>query len=130
MLENAYHGVGKRKSAIARVYLKSGSGKITVNEREFEKYFTRPTSRMVIMQPLEATNQVGKWDISVNVHGSGPSSQADATKYGIAKALLAIDVELRPTLKKRGFVTRDSRIVERKKYGRSGARKRYQYSKR
>ncbi|MBI2606554.1 MAG: 30S ribosomal protein S9 [Deltaproteobacteria bacterium] len=129
-MEQVFHGVGKRKTAIARVYMQSGQGKITVNAREFEEFFRRPTSRMIVMQPLELTGHVGKFDISVNVRGSGPAAQADATKYGIARALLEFNADLRAQLKKAGFVTRDSREVERKKYGMSGARKRYQYSKR
>lgn len=128
--EKVYHAVGKRKTAVARVYMQPGEGKINVNERGFEEYFTRPTSRMVVMQPLELTGNVGKWDIRVNVYGSGPAAQASATRHGIAKALLEIDTAMRPTLKKAGLITRDSRQVERKKYGQSGARKRYQFSKR
>jgi small subunit ribosomal protein S9 len=130
MAEKVFHATGKRKTACARVYMKAGEGRITVNDREFENYFQRPTSRMVVMQPLELTGNVGKWDISVNVYGSGPAAQADATKHGISKALLDIDVALRGVLKKAGFLTRDSREVERKKYGQSGARKRFQFSKR
>lgn len=130
MAGKVFHAVGKRKTACARVYMTAGEGRITVNERDFEGYFSRPTSRMVVMQPLELTGNVGKWDITVNVHGSGPAAQADATKHGISKALLDIDAALRGVLKKAGFLTRDSREVERKKYGLSGARKRYQYSKR
>ncbi|MGE4231947.1 MAG: 30S ribosomal protein S9 [Bacteriovoracia bacterium] len=130
MAEQVLHAVGKRKAAVARVYMKPGQGKITVNERGFEEYFSRPTSRMVVMQPLELTGQAGRWDINVNVYGSGASAQASATKHGISKALLLVDAALRPALKRAGFLTRDSRVVERKKYGQSGARKRYQYSKR
>ena len=130
MAGKVFHAVGKRKTACARVYMTPGDGQITVNERGFENYFTRPTSRMVVMQPLELTGNVGKWDISVNVYGSGPAAQADATKHGISKALLDVDPALRAVLKKAGFLTRDSREVERKKYGQSGARKRYQFSKR
>lgn len=130
MAEKVFHATGKRKTAVARVYLSAGEGKITVNERGFEAYFTRPTSRMVVMQPLELTGNVGKWDIQVNVYGSGPAAQADATRHGISRALLDVDSNLRPALKKAGFLTRDSRKVERKKYGQSGARKRYQFSKR
>lgn len=125
-----YHAVGKRKTAVARVYMKAGEGKISVNDRGFEEYFSRPTSRMIVMQPLELTGNVGKWDISVNVMGSGAAAQASATRHGIAKALLEIDTATRPTLKRAGLLTRDSRKVERKKYGQSGARKRYQFSKR
>lgn len=130
MAEKVYHGVGKRKTAVARVYMKAGRGTITVNEREFENYFSRPTSRMVVMQALELTGNAGKWDIVVNVCGSGAAAQADATRHGISRALLDIDAATRPALKKAGFLTRDSRQVERKKYGQSGARKRYQFSKR
>jgi len=128
-----YHRVGKRKSSVARVYLrprKSDAGVITVNGRGFEDYFARPTSRMMIMQPLEATETVGQYDIYVNVMGGGVSGQAGAVKHGITRALLKVDPEYRPVLKKAGHITRDSREVERKKYGMSGARKRYQYSKR
>lgn len=128
--EKVFHAVGKRKSAVARVYMTAGEGKITVNERTFEDYFVRPTSRMVVMQPLELTGNVGKWDISINVYGSGAAAQADATKHGISRALLEVDAAFRPALKKAGFLTRDAREVERKKYGQSGARKRYQFSKR
>ncbi|MBI3543890.1 MAG: 30S ribosomal protein S9 [Deltaproteobacteria bacterium] len=130
MAEKVFHAVGKRKTACARVYLTAGEGKIVVNERGFEEYFTRPTSRMVVMQPFELTGTVGKWDVTVNVYGSGPAAQASATRHGISKALLEIDLATRGTLKKAGLLTRDSRQVERKKYGQSGARKRYQFSKR
>ncbi len=130
MAEKTFHGVGKRKTAVARVYLSRGEGKITVNDREFEDYFARPTSRMIVVRPFELTNNTGKWDVTVNVYGSGASAQADATRHGISNALLEIDPELRPILKRAGFLTRDARQVERKKYGQSGARKRYQFSKR
>lgn len=130
MAEQVFHAVGKRKTAVARVWLKPGQGRISVNDRDFETYFSRPTSRMVVMQPLELTSQAGRWDISVNVFGSGMSAQASATKHGISKALLEVDPALRSVLKKAGFLTRDSREVERKKYGQAGARKRFQYSKR
>lgn len=128
--EKVFHAVGKRKTAVARVYMKAGEGKIVVNERTFDEYFARPTSRMVVMQPLELTGNAGKWDITVNVMGSGPAAQADATKHGISRALLKIDATFRPVLKKAGFLTRDPREVERKKYGQAGARKRFQFSKR
>lgn len=130
MAEKIFHAVGKRKTAVARVYMTPGDGKIVVNDRGFEEYFTRPTSRMVVMQPLELTGNAGKWDVTVNVYGSGPAAQASATRHGISKALLEVDAAMRATLKKAGFITRDSRQVERKKYGQSGARKRYQFSKR
>lgn len=129
-MEKVVHAVGKRKSACARIYMKPGQGIIRINEREFENYFTRPTLRMMVMQPLEITNNVGRWDVEVNVYGSGPSAQASAVKHGLSKALIEVDADLRPVLKRAGFLTRDSREVERKKYGQSGARKRYQYSKR
>src|SRR4051794_2353386 len=130
MAQKVYHAVGKRKTAVARVYLKTGEGKITVNDRGFEEYFSRPTSRMVVLQPLELTGHTGKWDIVINVFGSGPAAQADATRHGISRALLDVDAALRPALKKAGYLTRDSREVERKKYGQAGARKRFQFSKR
>lgn len=125
-----FQATGKRKTAVARVFMKSGEGKIIINDRGFEEYFSRPTSRMVVMQPLELTSNTGKWDITVNVQGSGPAAQAAATKHGISRALLLIDAALRPSLKKAGFLTRDPREVERKKYGQAGARKRFQFSKR
>lgn len=129
-MEKAFHGVGKRKTAVARVYIKPGKGEITVNGRGFEDYFGRATSRMIVNQPLELTGHVGKFDIYVNVAGSGSAAQADATKFGVASALVAFNADLRPQLKKAGFITRDDRMVERKKYGLAGARKRFQFSKR
>jgi small subunit ribosomal protein S9 len=132
-MEKQLHEVGKRKNAIARVYLRpraGDEGTIRVNGRTFEEYFPRPTSRMIILQPLELTSSVGRFDISINVHGGGLSGQAGAVKHGISKALLDVDPGFRPILKKAGHLTRDSREVERKKYGLSGARRRYQYSKR
>jgi small subunit ribosomal protein S9 len=132
-MEKQTHRVGKRKSAIARVYLRARSsdqGSIRINDRSFEDYFPRPTSRMLIMQPLELTATVGRFDIYVNVRGGGKSGQAGAVKHGISRALLNIDPAFRPVLKKAGFITRDAREVERKKYGLAGARRRFQYSKR
>lgn len=132
-MEKQFHQVGKRKNGVARVYLRPRAGEtgvIRVNNRGFEEYFTRPTSRMLIMQPLELTNTVGRFDVYVNVKGGGASGQAGAVKHGITKALLEVDPAFRPVLKKAGFITRDSREVERKKYGLAGARRRYQYSKR
>ncbi|MBI3535080.1 MAG: 30S ribosomal protein S9 [Deltaproteobacteria bacterium] len=132
-MEKQYHQVGKRKNAIARVYLRprlTETGIIRINNRTFEDYFPRATSRMLIMQPLELTSNVGTYDIYINVQGGGISGQAGAVKHGITKALLKVDSSFRPVLKKAGHITRDAREVERKKYGRSGARKRYQYSKR
>jgi small subunit ribosomal protein S9 len=132
-MEKQIHRVGKRKSAIARVYLRpraSENGVIRVNGRSFEDYFPRPSSRLIIMQPLELTQSVGRFDIVVNVIGGGLSGQAGAVKHGIARALLNVDPNFRPPLKKAGHLTRDSREVERKKYGLAGARRRFQYSKR
>jgi small subunit ribosomal protein S9 len=123
-------GTGRRKTAIARVRLASGSGKIVVNGRPFETYFPTDTLRMVVSQPLAATATAGKFDIRVNVQGGGPNGQAGAVRHGIARALLSSDINLRPTLKSEGLLTRDSRKRERKKYGQPGARKRFQYSKR
>ena len=130
MAEQRFYATGKRKTSIARVWLTPGEGKIIVNRRSMEEYFSRATSRMVILQPLRLTRTEGQYNISVNVRGGGLSGQADAIKHGITKALLEVNQSLRPTLKKAGFITRDSRIKERKKYGQPGARKRFQYSKR
>ena len=121
---------GKRKCAIARVLLIPGSGRITVNERTLEDYFPRPTSRMRIMEPFEATETVGQYDVLVSVEGGGIAAQADAVRHGISRALITATETLRPTLRKGGMLTRDPREVERKKYGRHKARKRPQYSKR
>lgn len=121
---------GKRKSAVARVRLSAGDGKITVNRRTLEDYFGRPTSRMIVNQPLELTSTKGTFDVSVNVGGGGISAQASAIRHGITRALIDANPDHRPVLKKAGYVTRDPREVERKKYGRHKARKRPQYSKR
>ena len=124
---------GKRKSSVARILVrprKGTEGTIRINNRSFEDYFPRPTSRMLIMQPLELTQTVGQYDITVKVHGGGSSGQAGAVKHGISRALLLINEEYRPILKKAGHLTRDAREVERKKYGLAGARRRFQYSKR
>jgi small subunit ribosomal protein S9 len=132
-MEKQHHRVGKRKNAVARVYLRPRAGEegvIRVNDRSFEDYFPRPASRLIIMQVLELTQTVGRFDISVNVHGGGLSGQAGAVKHGISRALLEVDPAYRPVLKKAGHLTRDAREVERKKYGLAGARRRYQYSKR
>jgi small subunit ribosomal protein S9 len=128
--QERYYATGKRKSAIARVYMKSGSGNIVVNKRSYEEYFTRPSLKMIIKQPLEITGKNGQFDLYVNVSGGGVAGQAGAVKHGISKALLEYDAQLRPILKKAGFLTRDARIKERKKYGQPGARKRFQFSKR
>lgn len=130
MAEQKYYATGKRKTSIARVWLTPGSGVITVNKRPLDVFFGRETSKMVIRQPLELTDNLGKFDVSVNVVGGGISGQAGAIKHGITKALLEINPELRGVLKKAGFITRDSRIKERKKYGRAAARRSFQFSKR
>jgi small subunit ribosomal protein S9 len=124
------HEIGKRKSSKARAYVRKGTGKIVVNHRPMEEYFTRPTSRLVVQQPLVLTQNEGKFDIYVNVRGGGPSGQAGATRHAIARAILAIDPTTRSVLKKEGLLTRDSRKVERKKPGLAGARRRFQFSKR
>jgi small subunit ribosomal protein S9 len=125
-----FWGTGKRKSSVARVRLLPGAGDIVVNRRTLEEYFPRETSRMIINQPFEVTATVGQYRTEVNVFGGGVSAQAVAVRHGITRALLLANPELRPALKKAGFITRDSREVERKKYGRHKARKRPQYSKR
>ncbi len=130
MAEQKYYATGKRKTSIARVWMKPGTGVITVNKKPLEVFFGRETSKMVVNQPLELTDNMSKFDISVNVVGGGISGQAGAIKHGITKALLEVDPELRATLKKAGFITRDSRIKERKKYGRAAARRSFQFSKR
>lgn len=132
-LEKQSHQVGKRKTSVARVYLRpraAAQGVIRVNGRSFEDYFPRATSRMLIMQPLELTQTVGQFDIVINVCGGGASGQAGAVKHGISRALLKVDPTYRAALKPAGHLTRDSREVERKKYGMAGARARFQYSKR
>ena len=127
---NEFLGTGRRKTSVARVRLAAGSGKITVNGRAFENYFPTETLRMVVNQPLTVTATIGKVDIRANVEGGGPNGQAGAVRHGIARALIASDANLRPSLKAEGLLTRDSRQKERKKYGQPGARKRFQYSKR
>lgn len=125
-----YDATGKRKTSVARVRLMPGEGSIIINKRSINDYFKRETAKMIINQPLELTNTVGKFDIRVNVSGGGISGQAGSIKHGISKALLAVDPEHRTLLKKAGFITRDSRIKERKKPGQKGARARFQFSKR
>jgi len=125
-----YNAVGRRKRSIARVTLMPGSGKITVNEREFENYFPIETLRMIIRQPLQVTGTLGKYDVVAKVNGGGCSGQAGALRHGIARALVEINSDLKSKLKKEGLLTRDPREVERKKYGQKGARKRFQFSKR
>ena len=130
MAEQKFYATGKKKTSVARVWIQPGTGNIVVNKRSIDDYFGRETSKMVIRQPLELTSNVGKYDIFVNVAGGGPSGQAGAIKHGITKALLEVDVALRGVLKKAGFITRDSRIKERKKYGKRAARRSFQFSKR
>jgi small subunit ribosomal protein S9 len=124
------YGTGRRKSATARVFIKPGTGEIIVNKRRFEEYFQNETHRMVIRQPLHLTDSVGKLDILVNVDGGGPAGQAGAVRHGLTRALMDLNPEFRSRLKKAGFITRDPRAKERKKYGQKGARKRFQFSKR
>lgn len=126
----SYYGTGKRKSSIARVWLKPGDGKFTVNHKTLDQYFGRETSKMVVRQPFELVEKVGIFDVYVTVSGGGDTGQAGAIKHGITKALLEADPELRGVLKKAGFITRDSRVKERKKYGKKAARARFQFSKR
>ena len=123
-------GTGRRKTSIARVRLATGSGKITVNGRAFDNYFPLETLRSTVSGPLTITGTTDKLDVKVNVVGGGPNGQAGAVRHGIARALLQFDANLRPALKAEGFLTRDSRAKERKKYGQPGARKRFQFSKR
>jgi small subunit ribosomal protein S9 len=130
MAEEKYYATGKRKTTVARVWLRPGWGKIEVNKRALDDYFPRETLRMAILQPLELTNTVGQFDVYVNVKGGGVSGQAGAIRHGISKALLSYNEKLRDVLKKAGFITRDPRVKERKKYGQRGARARFQYSKR
>ncbi|MFY9221661.1 MAG: 30S ribosomal protein S9 [Blastocatellia bacterium] len=124
------YGTGRRKTAVARVFIRPGEGNITVNKRALETYFPNETHRMIIRQPLVLTDTNGKFDVLINVNGGGTSGQAGAVRHGITRALMDFNSELRRKLKKAGFVTRDPRVKERKKYGQKGARKRFQFSKR
>ncbi|HKH95344.1 MAG TPA: 30S ribosomal protein S9 [Beijerinckiaceae bacterium] len=124
------YATGKRKDAVARVWIKPGGGRIVVNEKPVEQYFARPVLRMVLAQPLHVANRVDQYDIVVTVAGGGLSGQAGAVRHGLAKALTNFEPDLRPALKKEGFLTRDPRVVERKKYGRKKARRSFQFSKR
>lgn len=130
MAEDTFHTVGKRKSAIARIWIKPGNGLIMINKKPIDDYITRESDKLLIRQPLEISDTLGKYDISVNVRGGGISGQAGAIRHGISRALVGIDPELRLPLKKARLLTRDSRVKERKKYGQPGARARFQYSKR
>jgi small subunit ribosomal protein S9 len=130
MAEQRFYATGKRKTSVARVWLKPGAGHVTINNKPIDQYIDRETSKMVVFQPLTLTGVLGKLDIMVNVHGGGISGQAGAIKHGVSKALLEYNPEFREVLKRAGFLTRDSRTKERKKYGQPGARARFQYSKR
>ena len=130
MSDARYYGTGRRKSSVARVYLVPGNGKITINKRDINEYFGLETLKLIVKQPLELTQTLGRFDVRVNVFGGGFTGQAGAIRHGISRALLDADVELRPTLKRAGFLTRDPRMKERKKYGLKGARRAPQFSKR
>jgi small subunit ribosomal protein S9 len=130
LAEERTYATGRRKTAVARVWLHPGSGKFTINDRDDENYFERATGRMVIRQPLEETELLGKYDVMATVRGGGSSAQAGAIRHGITRALIKIDAGLRLKLKSAGYVTRDPRKKERKKYGQRGARARFQFSKR
>jgi small subunit ribosomal protein S9 len=129
-MSDTYYSTGRRKSSTARVFMRKGSGGITVNRRPLDQYFGRETSRMIVRQPLETTNMADSFDINVTVKGGGMSGQAGAIRHGITRALMEYDSELRPTLRRAGFVTRDARQVERKKVGLHKARRAPQFSKR
>lgn len=130
MSETRYYATGKRKTAIARTWIKPGTGRVTVNGRDIDEYFTRETAKMVLRQPLQLTGTLGQLDVIVNVSGGGVSGQAGAVKHGISRALIEYDPAHRAVLKRAGFLTRDARKKERKKYGQRGARARFQFSKR
>ena len=130
MAESNYYGTGRRKTSTARVYLRPGSGQITVNNRPLDRFFGRQTARMIVRQPLELTNVVDRFDVTVTVSGGGTTGQAGAIRHGLTRALMEYDETLRPTLRRAGFVTRDAREVERKKVGLRKARRATQFSKR
>ena len=130
MATTKYYGTGRRKSSVARVYLVPGTGKITINKRDIDEYFGLETLKVVVRQPLTATETADKFDVLVNVRGGGYTGQAGAIRHGIARALLNVDADYRPVLKKAGFLTRDPRMKERKKYGLKAARRAPQFSKR
>ena len=130
MIGNYNYGTGRRKESVARVFIKAGSGKIVVNDKEYDKYFARPVLQMLLQQPIKTANREGQYDINVTVKGGGLSGQAGAVRHGISKALTYFEPDLRGVLKKGGFLTRDSRVVERKKYGKAKARRSFQFSKR
>jgi small subunit ribosomal protein S9 len=128
--ENTYYATGKRKNAIAKTWMKPGKGEIIINDRPVDEYFTVESAKRIIIQPLVLTNKLDSYDVKVRILGGGYSGQAGAIRHGITKALMLIDPDLRATLKKAGFVKRDPRVKERKKYGQKGARARFQFSKR
>ena len=130
MAKERYYGTGRRKSSVARVYLVPGTGNIVINKRTIDEYFGLETLKLIVRQPLVATETVDKFDVLVNVHGGGTTGQAGAIRHGISRALLQVDAEYRPTLKSAGFLTRDPRMKERKKYGLKAARRAPQFSKR
>ena len=130
MANTKYYGTGRRKSSVARVYLVPGTGKITINKRDMDEYFGLETLKVVVRQPLTATETADKFDVLVNVRGGGYTGQAGAIRHGIARAFLNVDADYRPVLKKAGFLTRDPRVKERKKYGLKAARRAPQFSKR
>lgn len=130
MIGKYYYGTGRRKSAVARVFMKPGQGEIRVNGKPIDEFFSRETGRMIVRQPLVLTNNEGRFDIRINVHGGGESGQAGAVRHGITRALIDYDAALKPVLRKAGLVTRDAREVERKKVGLHKARRRKQFSKR
>ena len=130
MATTKYYGTGRRKSSVARVYLVPGTGKITINKRDIDEYLGLETLKVIVRQPLVATDTTDKYDVTVNVHGGGTTGQAGAIRHGIARALLQVDSEYRPVLKSAGFLTRDPRMKERKKYGLKAARRAPQFSKR
>ncbi len=130
VVHGRHYGTGKRKNAVARVFLKEGGGTVTINDRSFEDYFPRDVLRMIIEQPLVTLEKHGQFDIEVNVHGGGVAAQAEAVRHGISRALLSWNPEVRGSLKREGYLTRDARKKERKKPGQPGARKKFQYSKR
>ena len=130
MASEIYYGTGRRKSSVARVYLVPGTGKVTINKKDMDEYFGLETLKIIVRQPLEATNMADKFDVIVNVKGGGFTGQAGAIRHGIARALNKYDLDLRPTLKKAGYLTRDPRMKERKKYGLKKARRAPQFSKR
>ncbi|MCY4156541.1 MAG: 30S ribosomal protein S9 [Gammaproteobacteria bacterium] len=130
MSENVYYGTGRRKTSAARVYMRPGTGQVTVNKRPLDEFFGRKTARMIVHQPLKVAGMEGRMDVTVNVRGGGTTGQAGAIRHGLTRALLAYDEQLRPKLRSAGYVTRDARKVERKKVGLRKARRATQYSKR